>query len=126
MSRKLDKLFADRVLGGKYEPILVEDDLVLKENMEAHLKMHFEVPRYTRSLDAVWEGAVKSKHFTTFHVVFDEKGDGIGAQAMEASARRRGEGHCPARSDYAAEALVLACLRAVGVSEAEIEEARKA
>lgn len=134
--RKLDALFAARVLGCK-TALLARDGegvtLIDDPRCNCDPFQHCDDERmgdganllpYTRSLDAAWEGA-KLLGFP-FYVDHQECGDDH-------------EGHIPANkaivdpsdtgdfdetnaqvADHPAEALVLACLRAVGVSEEEL------
>jgi len=97
--RRLDALFAERVLKND-----IRDDMCI-------------TPHYTRSLDAAWEGADRNgwdvslttrgrlDMFTTVDVIGYESDT---------------HGHSREVA-HPAEALVLACLRAVGVEESELQ-----
>lgn len=74
------------------------------------------MPYYTRSLDAAWEGAVKTGLFFTI-TYFTDTGQSCAAFEDEDGCVTDGQsGSMP----HPAEALVLACLRAVGVDESEL------
>jgi len=126
--RRLDALFAEKVLGCK---ILKDDsgDFVCgcadaidfphgsKDGDGAPIWP--EIRAYTRSLDAAWEG-MQQLHldYSENRKIWDDTGDGskpYGALIEGA----KGKGF--AKADHPAEALVLACLRAVGVSEEELK-----
>lgn len=134
--RRLDALFAERVLGGKYVPVIVQDDLILKENMEPSIKMHFEIPPYTRSLDAAWEGMVKlaksgrsdiinfALGYQYYHgdptcfACFTDVAGSSPSKYPTFNSTKRGDRDA---DTHPAEALVLACLRAVGCTEEELK-----
>ena len=99
--RRLDALFAERVLKND-----IRDDMCI-------------TPHYTRSLDAAWEGMVKIHlDYSETRKIWDDTADGsdpYGALIEGA----KGSGY--AKASHPAEALVLACLRAVGYSEEELK-----
>jgi len=104
--RRLDALFAERVLGNT-----AYTSHEKKYTSSCHMCGNDTsmLPKYTRSLDAVWEGAMKALDDFTIYctaapLVFSVYGADSGASF-----------------DHPAEALVLACLRAVGVGEEELK-----
>ena len=119
--RKLDAMFAERVLGAR---VAIYNDYVTGEAQPGFIDntlvagIHVTIPRYTRSLDEAWEGAVFLGH--EFHVVWFRK---IGKPVATVINIRQGPGfgeHNGIVCDHPAEALVLACLRAVGCTEEEL------
>jgi hypothetical protein len=92
--RHIDALFAERVLGLKI--------------VTAH--------RYTRSIDAAWGGVTKHSWFGGVEGPFAENNDYLATVYAD-----RSEAPFVKDAAHPAEALVLACLRAVGCTEAEIE-----
>lgn len=123
--RRLDALFAEKVLGcnsHEYEA----DVYCACPNFDHNIDVegHVALAHYTRSLDAAWEGATRfapillTKPSTEWRAwIKVQWGDHI--------ATPKGIGPCVmaeviARADHPAEALVLACLRAVGGGEEEL------
>ena len=111
--RRLDALFAERVMG-VHNPGLT-----------------WPLPEYTRSLDAAWEG-IRGR----FDILLSEEvGDGdhhcetdplerFSASVLpvgKCSMAGDEEGDCHVNASHPAEALVLACLRALGVEESELQ-----
>ena len=101
--RRLDALFAERVLKND-----IRDDMCI-------------TPHYTRSLDAAGEG-LQTIHLDRSEIrkitLWDDTSEG--SKPYHASvwgAKSGGHGY----ADHPAEALVLACLRAVGCSEEEMK-----
>lgn len=113
MSRKLDALFAERVLGHRLVASFVGDDIPLEEMPSLSLR---DVRPYTTSLDAAWEG-VEKLDIRTLSMARDSGGDWCYSQCHTEY------GHWGI-APHPALAIVLACLRAVGVTEEEIEEAK--
>ena len=132
--RRLDALFAERVLGCKViqyggDPCCgctIDHPHGDWDNCcEMH---HRRLSPYTRSLDAVWEGLYdasgRAESFNRFGAVFSE-----GWRVIESTGKPHRDcnaiiGHTDTGlnwSAHPAEALVIACLRAVGVSEEEID-----
>jgi len=123
--RRLDALFAERVMGHTIPPAhrsMTSYDggppVVVGESATGDYCCYYgSIPRYTRSLDAAWEGS--DRHgwdvslttrgrldmFTTVDVIGWESDT---------------HGHSREVA-HPAEALVLACLRAVGVEESELQ-----
>lgn len=131
--RRLDALFAEKVFGYATERFRVThpgtsaDGWALtgkQRGGDILLPYPRPLPQYTRSLDAAWEGAQRLRLVTLYQYgdvsveISDDRLDGPSACI-----------HCPGlgqsfRGDsqaHPAEALVLACLRAVGCTEKEIE-----
>ena len=120
--RRLDALFAERVLGCKvlaHEPY--EATCGCEEAWGPHVgDRGVGFIAYTRSLDAAWEGATK----IGWEIEFDRLQDtdlwkvwllttndgGVSGQHFRSGAEH----------SHPAEALVLACLRACGVGEEEL------
>lgn len=108
--RRLDALFQERVVGREAAVSMIAG---ITPN----------VPRYTRSLNAVWEGVELIGLACLMH---SDNPTSPKYLARVSTLKREheipltpfhlGEG----RSDHPAEALVLACLRAVGCSEEEL------
>jgi hypothetical protein len=107
--RKLDALFAERVLGLKVHPTLGYEE----HNMLPPIPLR----PYTSSLDAAWEGVERCARgedpaaILTFYRHPDQL-------MVELCDRGRGRA-----TDNPALAIVLACLRAVGCSEEDIAAA---
>jgi hypothetical protein len=114
--RRLDALFAERVLGNT-----AYTSHEKKYTSSCHMCGNDTsmLPKYTRSLDAAWEGMVKIHlDYSETRKIWDDTADGsrpYGALIEGA----KGSGY--AKADHPAEALVLACLRAVGVGEEELK-----
>ena len=125
--RRLDALFAERVLGHTIQPdhrgMTAYDGgppVVVGESATGDYGCFYgSIPHYTRSLDAAWEGMVKIHlDYSETRKIWDDTADGsrpYGALIEGA----KGSGY--AKADHPAEALVLACLRVVGVSEEELK-----
>ena len=113
--RRLDALFAERVLKND-----IRDDMCI-------------TPHYTRSLDAAWEGFVRLRAIADDPyrgLSFHECPKGDSCQGWFAGIFSGDDGDdiigplgtaCDGHADHPAEALVLACLRAVGVEESELQ-----
>jgi hypothetical protein len=121
--RRLDALFAERVLGCKVrwrelsdgEPecdCAVAAHDVKDERGDAIGRL---LP-YTRSLDAAWEGAKRGDWFIGVEGPFADSNVYLATIHTDCSETGFHE-----EADHPAEALVLACLRAVGVDESELE-----
>lgn len=129
--RRLDALFAERVLGCK---VVYDWSLPNKDhdpgcgcNGNPHSNSNtalgdtgsWDLAYYTRSLDAAWEGGLFC------HVSYSDNPAMPKYLAMASTGgrdRQRGEPFATGEGrsdDHPAEALVLACLLAVGVSEDE-------
>ena len=116
--RRLDALFAERVLGCKVDcssatPYCDCADPGKHGGDNDGLRL----AHYTRSLDAAWEGAT---HLRGELFTYE-----IGMTWMDGSVRSmirfpRDGVHHHADASHPAEALVLACLRAVGVGESDL------
>ena len=140
VSRKLDALFAERVLGlkrlrGNWTNVFGsfsverwvprdspdEVDCEWEETINGgRLKFPgIELPPYTTSLDAAWAGVAAVRPGRLISVDFVDTADGWCCELSTNSTIGSAEFVA-----HPAEALVLAALRAVGVPEAEIEEAR--
>ena len=124
--RRLDSLFAERVLGIRFIHLSNGDEVVESDGVYATL------PRYTRSLDAAWEGVEKLTADPKGLIVCLETGTSpmyevntmVGTQRWYFAAWGDYRPEECGETEYAAhpaEALVLACLRAVGVSEDELK-----
>ena len=123
--RRLDALFAERVMGHTIQPAhrsMTSYDggppVVVGESATGDYGCYYgSIPRYTQSLDAVWEATHEKfccrtlfSDYNYFHRVKVCLEDGtLDHQDITAEA------------DHPAEALVLACLRAVGCSEEEMK-----
>lgn len=109
--RRLDALFAERVLQLTIHemPMLsIHTGEWTRESMLTVDGASFPLPRYTRSLDAAWEGAMAL-------------GKGVDVKSGDSlHCARIGAGPV-VFSNHPAEALVLACLRAVGCTEEELK-----
>ena len=102
--RRLDALFAERVLKND-----IRDDMCI-------------TPHYTRSLDAAWEGMQSiNLNYSEFRKVTLCDDTSVGSKPYCAQIWGA-KSHVGADSyaSHPAEALVLACLRAVGCSEEEL------
>jgi hypothetical protein len=125
--KNLDSLFAERVLKIPKPHFYVVNTYGDMDFLEEDLTPYgpspsiYEIKRYTRSLDAVWEATGGTLFCCrTIHGDFDYiykatvvRYDGIDGDHTEHEGRS---------TDHPAEALVLACLRAVGVTEEELEQ----
>ena len=125
--RRLDALFAERVMGHTIPPAhrsMTSYDggppVVVGESATGDYCCYYgSIPRYTRSLDAAWEGVAKVHN--PYVALFDdvragkERGWCCGFDPDENQSFS-----FEAHSAHPAEALVLACLRAVGVEESEL------
>jgi hypothetical protein len=113
--RRLDALFAERVLGRVVFRSTTGGDVWFEEDMNP-------IPAYTRSLDAAWSGVatLQDKGFNRVKLISDsEWADGQQHYAIIYD----DNDEPPKEWEYCshpAEALVLACLRAVGCSEEEL------
>lgn len=103
--RRLDVLFAERVLGLRFISLPNGDRVVETDGI------YSSAPSYTRSLDAAWEGATSK--YSTVDLSFHR-----GSSHVEIETSPGYEDMADA--SHPAEALVLACLRAMGVSEEEL------
>jgi len=123
--RRLDALFAEKVLGRERATVSNSAELFYGDTVESGL------PRYTRSLDAAWEGVRdKNDWMLSEEVCYDNSKDHVETPAGERfHAYVAPVGKCCMAGDeedfygvasHPAEALVLACLRAVGVDEDEL------
>ena len=123
--RRLDQLFAERVLGIKPHKQIPCPDYKPGDTMSCAV-YHYEghhlgwiCPHYTRSLDAAWEGllAASERHVDTFSCGW--RVDECWGKPHRDCMALIGAG-APSWAFHPAEALVLACLRAVGCSEEEL------
>ena len=99
--RRLDALFAERVMG-VHNPGLT-----------------WPLPEYTRSLDAAWEGAQMRFDWWVLRKITSRGHPENDLFFIAEVGKRQEKGEYSA--DHPAEALVLACLRAVGCSEEEMK-----
>jgi hypothetical protein len=147
--RRLDALFAERVLGLKVDHPKAAIYISGQPPRDLWFytgpgELELALPHYTTSLDAAWEGVEK---LTVKSVVGEpERGDfflldrlgyrcceadedGVHGQYRVTLQVRDNETDkldwIHVTADHPALAIVLACLRAVGVTEQEIEEASK-
>ena len=122
--RRLDALFAERVLGckvkwwqrakgDKLEPGCRCNSNSPHGSTDGHGDMDPALAEFTCSLDAAWEGL--KRHGEAFQLRCFKDGTNV---AKVDSREGREYGHLS--DDHPAEALVLACLRAVGCSEEEL------
>ena len=121
--RRLDALFAERVLGckvklwqrakgDKLEPGCRCNSNSPHGSTDGHGDMDPALAEFTRSLDAAWTGAAEHFPIIEIHmaprsVPFHAEVERNGFESMD-------------DADHPAEALVLSCLRAVGCSEEEL------
>ena len=127
--RRLDALFAERVMGHTIQPAhrsMTSYDggppVVVGESATGDYGCYYgSIPRYTQSIDAAWEG-LQTIHLDRSEIrkitLWDDTSEG--SKPYHASvwgAKSGGHGY----ADHPAEALVLACLRAVGCSEEEMK-----
>ena len=111
--RRLDVLFADKVLGKRFPVMIHEGEPCAICGTDLH-----STPPYTRSLDAAWEGATSKFKFVQ---VGDTHGEPYGCCAIVLVDRLAASGFYDGIfAPHPAEALVLACLRAVGCTEEEL------
>jgi|SRR6185436_3770835 len=124
--RRLDALFAEKVLGCKVAVDPLDGESIL---FQIEHDLWGKIPAYTRSLDAAWEGVEAVTKGSLLLCL--ESGTTDGPHSPTGKDERfyfaawsdyRPE-ECGERieADHPAEALVLACLRAVGVSEEELK-----
>ena len=106
--QRLDALFAERVLG--WPPLPPYKTANRHDNYEAWRQWE-DLPSYTRSLDEAWEG-LKRTEFEAAEPTIEGTATGSWRVWLFHKAQ--------ANEKHPAEALVLACLRAVGVSEEEL------
>ena len=114
--RRLDALFAERVMGYP----------------SPNMANGAQLPAFTRSLDAAWEGFVRLRAIADDPyrgLSFHECPKGDSCQGWFAGIFSGDDGDdiigplgtaCDGHAAHPAEALVLACLRAVGCSEEEL------
>ena len=129
--RRLDVLFAERVLGHTVAHVLVTSSQSASDGWQFDydrtkgsilLPGPFPLPTYTRSLDAAWEGVDKldGAGEGCFHLCHAYQGNDRGWHAKFGCG-----GDIPTIgygwATHPAEALVIACLRAVGCSEEGME-----
>jgi len=129
MTRKLDALFAERVLGCNVEWVEVWPRCECghrEHSNDADSNMDGDLWHYTESLDAAWQGVERTNAET---LTLDRMADEWDCELYGPCTYERGEPMSEwatsGRAPTPALAIVLACLRAVGVAEQEIEEARK-
>ena len=129
--RRLDALFAEMVMGHTIQPahrgLTAYDDgppVVVGESATGDFGcLYGPIPRYTRSLDAAWLSPplfdIGVWHLS---VVTQEGpcGPYRGLVTLERSDQPGGSTTGAATASHPAEALVLACLRAVGCTEDEL------
>lgn len=123
--RRLDRLFAERVLGKDLnKPCLGDindgdnptcDTCGWSGRWENKLEHLWTPPHYTTSLDAAWEGLEK---LGAYDIGFD--GVPEGWHCCFSTQKHWDTGWLYARAGHPAEALVLACLRACGTGEEEL------
>ena len=122
--RRLDALFATKVLGLALQTNALQNDqvpyivifppTVSEIDSRFGTSMYQTLPRFTRSLDAAWEGAVT---IGFFNLDYYADTDATSANVEPESGEHGQSGSCA----HPAEALVLACLRAVGCTEEELK-----
>ena len=115
--RRLDALFAEKVLGCKVAVDPLDGESIL---FQIEHDLWGKIPAYTRSLDAAWEGATKIGFFSLEYFA-DTRKTTANVEPAHIHFRKDGEHGQSGSIDHPAEALVLACLRAVGVSEEELK-----
>jgi len=140
--RRLDALFAERVLGARVvkasamgelppwcDPCCTQYATVDGKSFTPFTSW----PPYTRSLDAAWEGFVRLRAIADDPyrgLSFHECPKGDSCQGWFAGIFSGDDGDdiigplgtaCDGHANHPAEALVLACLRAVGVEESELQ-----
>lgn len=126
--RRLDALFAERVSGCKVKNGCCACELK-KHGIwnEGSMERFGDLPHYTRSLDAAWEGvrpALTPKYWLTGPAHFYLWFEGMSLESGESKASFGspcGRFNVEAKAMHPAEALVLACLSAVGVTEEELK-----
>ena len=101
--RRLDALFAERVMGYP----------------SPNMANGAQLPAFTRSLDAVWEGAQMRFDWWVLRKITSRGHPENDLFFIAEVGKRQEKGEYSA--DHPAEALVLACLRAVGCSEEEMK-----
>ena len=119
--RRLDALFAERVMGHTIPPAhrsMTSYDggppVVVGESATGDYCCYYgSIPRYTQSLDAVWAGA--AEHFPIIEISMEPRSIPFHAEVERDGFESMDD------ADHPAEALVLACLRAVGCSEEEMK-----
>ena len=122
MTRKLDALFAEKVLGweqvnGMWRSVhrpLVKTDPLTYSGFSFY---ESGLPHFTTSLDTAWSGVEKLR----LNLTLDRCPDGTVDVYGENSDSKGEASDC----GTPALAIVLACLRAVGVSEQAIDEAQR-
>lgn len=123
--RRLDALFAARVLGHTVTVDCPNCERVSYSYYSDNERSHYSgmpLPEYTRSLDAVVNATNQSGECAIKFCCRDIHCDHD--YIYKATVAFDNEGHCTfnGRScDHPAEALVLACLRAVGCTEEELK-----
>ena len=125
--RRLDALFAERVLGHTIQPdhrgMTAYDGgppVVVGESATGDYGCSYgSIPHYTRSLDAAWEGAQMRFDWWVLRKITSRGHPENDLFFIAEVGKRQEKGEYSA--DHPAEALVLACLRAVGCSEEELK-----
>ena len=121
MSRKLDALFAERVLGLEVEVRQFPRSTFLGGGtVSDYAAMDGWLPSYTSSLDAAWAGVEKRRGSELFTHHFSLSYEDTGMYRAEFIFPRDGQAFKVFDSEPAL-ALVKACLLAVGVSQEEID-----
>lgn len=125
--RRLDALFAEKVLGCEIYTMPYQDLLSgepVREPMIQRGDQHLGgLPLYTRSLDAAWAGMNESCSSWALY----RRDQRPRPERYDYIAEiHRGPDTFTGSGSHPAEALVLACLRAVGVPEEELQEASHA
>ena len=115
--RRLDALFAEKVLGKRIHPdgnlIVISPPTVSEIDDRFGTSVYQTIPPYTRSLGAAWEGA--AEHFPIIEISMEPRSIPFHAEVERDGFESMDD------ADHPAEALVLACLRAVGVEESELQ-----
>ena len=117
--RRLDALFAERVMGETVaEQVVVGPLGETMRYLSADANYQNDpfstvLPFYTRSLDDAWAGA--AEHFPIIEISMEPRSIPFHAEVERDGFESMDD------ADHPAEALVLACLRAVGVEESELQ-----
>ena len=128
--RRLDALFAERVMGCKviFGAYSVDGQKRGEcgcpghkhgEWDESDMSHYPTLPHYTRSLDAAWEGAQMRFDWWVLRKITSRGHPENDLFFIAEVGKRQEKGEYSA--DHPAEALVLASLRAVGVEESELQ-----
>lgn len=126
MSRRLDALFAERVLGCKpaWQAVDGPNEAPLCQCGNYSHGYGACLPHYTTDLSVAWEGVehILDKDSNATFSLLAHYWSKYEARFRFKEIGESAEGHT--NDDSPAFAIVLACLRAVGVSEEKIKEAQ--